>query len=176
MQTVKAIRYDRETGDFAYLLNGEIVGYAATYLAAEQKLNELVYELLSRPNVDAADLTPEEAADVLAVVAEPAPVPALGNVTRAAVAAALVVAQQKCAEDARWLRATVRAANLLDSNRWAFDGRRLIIASQSQPGGRHVVEPGRCTCTAFARGNACTHRAAYRLLMAAAAMPAQIVA
>jgi hypothetical protein len=62
---VKEIRFNRADKDFAYLLNGEIVGYAPTYLQAEQQLNELVYALLSRPNVDAADLTPDEAADVL---------------------------------------------------------------------------------------------------------------
>lgn len=92
------------------------------------------------------------------------------NISRASVAAALVIAQQKCAEDARWLRATVRAANLLESNRWAFFGQHLIIASQSRAGQRHIVEPGRCTCTAWQRGLPCTHRAAYRLLMAAASM------
>ena len=30
-------------------LNGDLVGYAATYLQAESTLNKLVYELLSRP-------------------------------------------------------------------------------------------------------------------------------
>lgn len=44
----KMIVYDRKTRDFALYLNGELVGYAATYLEAESKLNRLVYELLSR--------------------------------------------------------------------------------------------------------------------------------
>ena len=47
----KLITYDRKTGDFAMYLNGELVGYAATYLQAESNLNTLVYELLSRPSV-----------------------------------------------------------------------------------------------------------------------------
>ena len=45
----KQIVYDRKTKDFAYYLNGELVGYAATYLLAEQTLNKLVYDLLSKP-------------------------------------------------------------------------------------------------------------------------------
>jgi hypothetical protein len=45
----KVITYDRKTGDFALYLNGDLVGYAATYLQAESTLNRLVYELLSRP-------------------------------------------------------------------------------------------------------------------------------
>lgn len=44
----KMIQYDRETGDFAMHLNGELVGYAATYLQAETTLNKLVYELLTK--------------------------------------------------------------------------------------------------------------------------------
>jgi len=49
----KLIAYDRKTGDFGMYLNGELVGYAATYLQAESTLNTLVYELLSRPSVPA---------------------------------------------------------------------------------------------------------------------------
>lgn len=45
----KQIVYDRKTGDFAYYLNGELVGYAPTYLEAETRLNRLVYDLLSKP-------------------------------------------------------------------------------------------------------------------------------
>jgi hypothetical protein len=58
----KLISYDRKTGDFAMYLNGELVGYAATYLQAESNLNKLVYELLSRPSAPApAALTAEQA-------------------------------------------------------------------------------------------------------------------
>lgn len=46
----KMIVYDRKTGDFAMYLNGELVGYAATYLQAESNLNKLVYDLLSKPS------------------------------------------------------------------------------------------------------------------------------
>ncbi len=63
---IKEIKYDRRTKDFAYLLNGEIVSWAPTHLQAEQALNEVVYTLLARDTVTAADLSPEDAADVLA--------------------------------------------------------------------------------------------------------------
>lgn len=50
----KMIVYDRKTRDFALFLNGELVGYAATYLEGEAQLNKLVYELLSRPDFKTA--------------------------------------------------------------------------------------------------------------------------
>jgi hypothetical protein len=43
----KNIKFDRETRDFAMYLDGELVGYARTYLEAEVTLDQLVYELLS---------------------------------------------------------------------------------------------------------------------------------
>ena len=59
---VKVVRYNRYDQDWAYLLNGEIVGFTPTRLQAEERLNECVYRLLSRDNVTADDLTPVEAA------------------------------------------------------------------------------------------------------------------
>lgn len=44
----KAIIYDRETRDFAYYLDGELLGFARTYQEAETKLNALVHDLLRR--------------------------------------------------------------------------------------------------------------------------------
>ncbi len=44
----KMIVYDRKTGDFAMYLDGELVGYAPTYLDAETRLNQLVYQLLTK--------------------------------------------------------------------------------------------------------------------------------
>lgn len=52
----KLIVYDRNTRDFAIHLNGDLVGYAATYLQAEAALNTLVYELLSKAPAPAADV------------------------------------------------------------------------------------------------------------------------
>lgn len=61
IKKIKAIAKD----DFAYYLNGELVGYAPTYLQAQAALNDLVYNLLSRGNVTGADLAPDEAEAVL---------------------------------------------------------------------------------------------------------------
>jgi hypothetical protein len=43
----KCIRYDRETGDYACYLNGEFIGYAATYSDGETLCNEVSYDLIS---------------------------------------------------------------------------------------------------------------------------------
>lgn len=46
-QTIeREIRYSRETKDYDLYLDGEYVGSAGSYLDGEQKLNELVYEML----------------------------------------------------------------------------------------------------------------------------------
>lgn len=44
----KAISYDRETRDFACYLNGELVGFARTFQAAEDALNALIARLSAR--------------------------------------------------------------------------------------------------------------------------------
>lgn len=43
----KEIVYDKETGDFAMYLDGELVGFARTYHEAEITLDQLVLELMS---------------------------------------------------------------------------------------------------------------------------------
>lgn len=43
----KEIVYDRETHDYAMYLDGELIGFARTYHAAEVMLDQLVYELLT---------------------------------------------------------------------------------------------------------------------------------
>ena len=43
---VKEIEYDRITGDFKMVLDGEFVGYAATWHDAENKLDDLIYTRL----------------------------------------------------------------------------------------------------------------------------------
>lgn len=45
MHYKKMIVYDRKTKDFAMYLNGDLVGYASTYLQAKAVLDQLVYEL-----------------------------------------------------------------------------------------------------------------------------------
>lgn len=157
----KAIRYDRETGDFAYLLNGEIVGYAASHLCAEQKLNELVYDLLRRGNTGAAD-TP-------AAVTDPAPAAVnVSNITRQTVAAVLVDARRKVADNRRWANALAKASTELEASTWYFTGQVLVIASRTTAGKRYRVTGQTCECSAHSKGNPCWHRAAHRLLVKAA--------
>lgn len=43
----KEIVYDRETRDYAMYLDGELIGFAGTYHAAEVALDQLVFTLLS---------------------------------------------------------------------------------------------------------------------------------
>lgn len=74
----------REDGDFAMLLNGELVGFARTNREAEDTLNELVYNLLTR---DAA----EQAAGVAAA-------PSTAEVPQSAPAAPARPRCPKCGE------------------------------------------------------------------------------
>ncbi len=43
----KAIKYDRETRDYACYLDGELVGFARNYHAGEIMLDQLVFYLLA---------------------------------------------------------------------------------------------------------------------------------
>lgn len=53
----KEIVYDRETRDYAMYLDGELVGFAPTYHAAEVRLDELVFSLLTHPQPEAVNWT-----------------------------------------------------------------------------------------------------------------------
>ncbi len=53
----KDIRYERETGDFAMYLDGQPVGYARTRREAEERLDALVYDRLTKGVQASADLT-----------------------------------------------------------------------------------------------------------------------
>ncbi len=44
----KTITYDRVTGDFGLYLDGELVGYAPSYFDGETRLNQLVYDRLTK--------------------------------------------------------------------------------------------------------------------------------
>lgn len=72
----KEIVYDRESRDYAMYLDGELVGFACTYQEAEATLDQLVFELLSTPEVPVADVVEQyrteaaTSADIAAYVAE----------------------------------------------------------------------------------------------------------
>ena len=63
----------------------------------------------------------------------------------------------------RWTNAIVRAEKLLTSGNpyLHFDGERLLVLSDS---GQIYQSNGVCQCESFKAGNACKHRAAFKLL------------
>ena len=69
----KQIVYNRQDKDFEVIVDGRTIGYRATYLAADAAANEHIYNELSRGGHDAADLTAEDAQDVLAAVGASTP-------------------------------------------------------------------------------------------------------
>lgn len=69
----KSIAYDRHTRDFAAYLNGELIGYFPNHLQAENELNRLVYETLSRQSTASiSDLDADDALIMLELKAEEA--------------------------------------------------------------------------------------------------------
>lgn len=60
----REIVYDRESGDFKLLLDGELIGFARTYSEAEVTLDQLVFELMTahyyRPEAANANTAPTE--------------------------------------------------------------------------------------------------------------------
>lgn len=68
----KEVRYDAVTRDFAAYVNGQILGWTATYMQAQTLCDDFVYESLRRTShADISDLTPEDAADILALQTPP---------------------------------------------------------------------------------------------------------
>lgn len=160
-----SIRYDRETRDFCVTVNGECIGYRASQLAGEQLAREYIAD-----QIEWAARCAEEAAEV-AALAQPAPAPVaaprFAPITTAAIATAVAQAREAAAEEARWVRAINRAYEELLAGRWLWDGEHLVIASRTRPGRKHRATVAACTCEAFAKGNACYHRASVRLLQRA---------
>jgi hypothetical protein len=94
-------------------------------------------------------------------------------ITRQAVAAALAEARRKAADSRRWLNAVNKASVELETQGWSFDGSTLVVSSRTTAGRRYTVTAAGCTCAAAGAGRACWHRAAYKLLLNAAALAAQ---
>ena len=61
---VKTIRYNRGDRDFSWYINDVFCGCTATLRQAQTNADDYVYEALRRGNVDAADLSAADAADV----------------------------------------------------------------------------------------------------------------
>ena len=180
----KDIRYERETQDFALYLDGQFFGYARTRREAEERLDALVYDRLTKgvqAEASTASALPDEFVDaVLSTHREPvdpstglpfedeqAP---LGTLTVAtltdAICEALDTAREKAAGNLRWLVALDSAANwLLQQEELAWDGEAhaLHVPSASTPGLVYIAN-GACQCESFRKHNACWHRAAARLI------------
>ena len=183
----KDIRYDRETQDFALYLDGGFVGYARTRREAEERLDALVYDRLTKgvqAEASTASALPDEFVDaVLSTHREPvdpstglpfedeqAPLVTLTVATLTdAICEALDTAREKAAGNLRWMTALDSAANwLLQQEELTWDGEAyaLHVPSASTPGLVYIAN-GACQCTAFTTHAACWHRAAARLVLRA---------
>lgn len=155
----KSIKYNRDTKDFEVTVNGEVIGYTATFLAGEAMADKFVHAaLIAAPPAEEATSGP--------VVINPA------NITRQTVAAVLVEARAKVADNRRWATALAKAATELEATPWYFTGAILVIGSRTTPGKKYRVDGQHCECAAHAKNNPCWHRAAARLLIRAAQVAA----
>lgn len=159
--------------DFEVLVDGEIVGYTGTMIEAIEAADQHIAGLLE---LEARYIT-EEAADQAAPVASEAPAAPVAvnvaNISRQSVAAVLVEARRKVADNRRWATALAKAATELEASGWYFTGQILVIASRTTPGTRYRVTAQGCECPAHSKGNPCWHKAARKLLINAAQRPAQ---
>jgi hypothetical protein len=173
---VKQVKFNREDRDYAWYIDGELMGFCSTYQLAQQAADDYVYASLTRSNTSAADLTTEEAAAVAAVV-EPAAVN-VANISRQTVAAVLVEARRKVADNRRWATALAKASTELEASAWYLTtSGALVINSRSTAGKRYRVTAQGCECPAAQKGNPCCwHKAARKLLINAAAVAAQAAA
>ena len=71
-------------------------------------------------------------------------------------------AKAKVADNKRWTNAINKAVEAFDSNPYMhYDGHALLVLSES---GEMYSANGTCQCKAFAKGQACWHRAASKLV------------
>lgn len=87
----------------------------------------------------------------------------LMNVNETKLAAVIETALANVAGDKRWTNAVRRAGELLTSGSpyIHFTGHSLLILSES---GEIYEANGVCQCKAYAAGQPCKHRAAYKLV------------
>ncbi len=155
---VKQVKFNRTDRDYAWYIDGELMGFAPSYQLAQQAADDYVYAALTR-STSAAALAPEAPA---AVVAQ-APAPSLANITRENVAAVVARAKQAAAEHTRWVTAITRAADELQKNQWLFTGSTLKIHSRTRRR-TYTVSGAHCSCEASTAGQPCYHVAAWRIL------------
>lgn len=161
----KSIQYSPDTRDFAMYLDGELVGFAATYQKAEQQLDALVYEILTEA---AAQMTEE------APVSDPTPEPQPEIPTPAQVAAACQALAEEFddaaaahadagnADAAKDLRSAARAARKaafhalagVQVARWLGDD---LLVNSATDHTVHTVKASGCSCTAGIHARNCWH-------------------
>lgn len=165
MAHVKEVRFIARN-DYAAVVDGNEVGFAATHQAAMTIANEYVWNLIQLENRYTDDDAP------VAVEIDAAPVavnPA--NITRQTVARVLVDARRKVADNRQIATALAKASTELEASRWYFTGTVLVIASRTTPGKMYRVTGATCECPAHGRVT-CWHKVAHRLLSRAAQLPA----
>ncbi len=59
----KCIHYDRETGDYACYLNGELIGYASTYSEGETLCNQTYYAELAHTKSEVVEMSYQRGAE-----------------------------------------------------------------------------------------------------------------
>jgi hypothetical protein len=156
-----SIKYDRTTRDFSVTIDGALIGFAPSVLAGEAMARDFIASQIAHD-------TQCQAAEVAPTVA-----PTTTPITTAAIAAALSTARAKVADNARWMTALNKASLEIISTPWVWYGHTLKIKSRTASTVWYTVTATSCGCQAFAKGNACWHRAAFKLLSnAQAATPA----
>lgn len=165
---IKTIR-QLARNDFEVLVNGEVVGYASTRMAAQSLANEFVaqqIEWAARCEAEAAQVVP-------ATQARPA------LVTKEALADVIADTVEHAPADRRWRKALEKAAERLYTVRWSWEptSARLLIHSATTAGQKYVVSAGMCDtdCGAAQNGRPCWHRVA-RTIVARAALRASVQA
>ncbi len=84
------------------------------------------------------------------------------NLHQEAMQAVIQAAFDKVSGSRRWQTAIAKAKRELEDNPYMhFDGHALLILS---PSGEMYSANGTCQCKAFAKGQACWHRAASKLV------------
>jgi hypothetical protein len=151
--------------DYAAVVNGQEIGYAATSLQAQRLADDYVLAQIAHD-------TQCQAAEVALAVAPIAT--AIAPITRQQIAGALTTARQKVADNKKWFNALSKAAMELEASAWCWYGAAgvLKIQSRTTAGKWYTVTDAGCPCPAGQRGAACWHAAARRLLIRASAQPA----
>jgi hypothetical protein len=161
MTPQKRIQYDGETRDFEMTLDGEFIGYAATYADAERILDTLIYDRLTpngEPDGEPDGDGPEGGAGVEVIqVAE-----IIETVT--AVAATALANP----DAVRWHNAIRKGRDWLkkqETIRWSARDTALFFPSSR--GGIVYYSNGVCQCEAYTlteKPKPCYHRAAAHLV------------